>query len=182
MLRKIAYWGATGLVGIVTLFAGFSYLTAAPEAVENFRHVGSPAVACPAGHREAGRSHRAVPATVAGLEGMGLRRLYLHVDRGSRGALSGWRRGLVLAARRVARVAGGFVRHALGESRRFCEGDAGVAAGPQYRGLTHAASGPTRSLRSTASRTARRAPLDGKARTVRRGARASLLLPASNDD
>jgi hypothetical protein len=27
---------------MVTLFAGFSYLTAAPEAVENFRHVGYP--------------------------------------------------------------------------------------------------------------------------------------------
>ena len=42
MLRKIAYWGTTGLVGIATLAAGFSYLTAAPEAVENFRHVGYP--------------------------------------------------------------------------------------------------------------------------------------------
>jgi uncharacterized membrane protein YphA (DoxX/SURF4 family) len=42
MLRRIAYWGATALVGIVTLFAAFSYLTAAPEAVENFRHVGYP--------------------------------------------------------------------------------------------------------------------------------------------
>jgi uncharacterized membrane protein YphA (DoxX/SURF4 family) len=42
MLRKIAYWGATALVGIVTLFAAFSYLTASPQAVENFRHVGYP--------------------------------------------------------------------------------------------------------------------------------------------
>jgi len=42
MLRRIAYWGATALVGIVTLFAAFSYLTAAPQAVENFRHVGYP--------------------------------------------------------------------------------------------------------------------------------------------
>ena len=42
MPRKIAYWGATGLVGIVTLLAGFSYLTTSPEAVENFRHVGYP--------------------------------------------------------------------------------------------------------------------------------------------
>src|SRR4029453_13912499 len=42
MPRKIAYWGATGLVGIVTLLAAFTYLTAAPEAVENFRHVGYP--------------------------------------------------------------------------------------------------------------------------------------------
>ena len=42
MSRKIAYWAATGLVGIATLAAAFSYLTAAPEAVENFRHVGYP--------------------------------------------------------------------------------------------------------------------------------------------
>ena len=42
MPRKIAYWGATGLVGIVTLFAGFNYLIAAPAAIENFRHVGYP--------------------------------------------------------------------------------------------------------------------------------------------
>jgi uncharacterized membrane protein YphA (DoxX/SURF4 family) len=42
MQRQIAYWGATGLVAMVTLFAGFSYLTAAPQAVENFRHVGYP--------------------------------------------------------------------------------------------------------------------------------------------
>jgi hypothetical protein len=42
MPRKIAYWAATGLVGIVTLSAAFSYLTTAPEAVENFRHVGYP--------------------------------------------------------------------------------------------------------------------------------------------
>ena len=42
MPRKIAYWGATGLVAMVTLFAGFNYLIAAPEAIENFRHVGYP--------------------------------------------------------------------------------------------------------------------------------------------
>ena len=42
MSRKIAYWGATGLVAIATLSAAFSYLTTAPEAVENFRHVGYP--------------------------------------------------------------------------------------------------------------------------------------------
>jgi uncharacterized membrane protein YphA (DoxX/SURF4 family) len=42
MKRKIVYWGATGLVAIVTLLAGFSYVTNAPEAVENFRHVGYP--------------------------------------------------------------------------------------------------------------------------------------------
>ena len=42
MLRKIAYWGATGLVATMALFGAFNYLTAAAEAVENFRHVGYP--------------------------------------------------------------------------------------------------------------------------------------------
>ena len=42
MSRKIAYWGTTGLVGMATLVAAFSYLTTSPEAVENFRHVGYP--------------------------------------------------------------------------------------------------------------------------------------------
>src|SRR4029434_9389107 len=45
----------------------------------------SPAVACPPRHREAGRSHRAAPATAADVEGMGLRRLYLTVDVAGRG-------------------------------------------------------------------------------------------------
>ena len=40
--RKILYWGATGLVATATLLAAFSYLTTAPQAVENFRHVGYP--------------------------------------------------------------------------------------------------------------------------------------------
>ena len=40
--RKILYWGATGLVATELLLAGFSYLTSAPQAVENFRHVGYP--------------------------------------------------------------------------------------------------------------------------------------------
>lgn len=42
MKQKILYWGATGLVAIVALLGGFSYVTNAPEAVENFRHVGYP--------------------------------------------------------------------------------------------------------------------------------------------
>ena len=42
MSRKIAYWGATGLVAIVALLAAFSYLTTTPTAVDNFRHVGYP--------------------------------------------------------------------------------------------------------------------------------------------
>jgi hypothetical protein len=36
------YWGTTSLVVIVPLLAAFAYLTAAPQAVENFRHVGYP--------------------------------------------------------------------------------------------------------------------------------------------
>jgi len=42
MKRNIAYWATTALVGAATLSAAFSYLTAAPEAIENFRHVGYP--------------------------------------------------------------------------------------------------------------------------------------------
>ena len=42
MSRKVAYWATTGLVAIATLSAAFSYLTSAPQAVENFRHVGYP--------------------------------------------------------------------------------------------------------------------------------------------
>jgi len=42
MKRNIAYWATTALVGAATLSAAFSYLTAAPEALENFRHVGYP--------------------------------------------------------------------------------------------------------------------------------------------
>ena len=42
MPRKIAYWGATGLVTTVALFGAFTYLTTSPHAVENFRHVGYP--------------------------------------------------------------------------------------------------------------------------------------------
>ena len=42
MKRSVAYWATTALVGAATLSAAFSYLTAAPEALENFRHVGYP--------------------------------------------------------------------------------------------------------------------------------------------
>ena len=40
--RTFLYWGATGLVATELLLAGFSYLTSASQAVENFRHVGYP--------------------------------------------------------------------------------------------------------------------------------------------
>jgi hypothetical protein len=42
MRQKITYWGATSLVAIMALLAAFAYLTTAPQAVENFRHVGYP--------------------------------------------------------------------------------------------------------------------------------------------
>jgi hypothetical protein len=42
MRRTLMYWGTTSLVVIVPLLAAFAYLTAAPQAVENFRHVGYP--------------------------------------------------------------------------------------------------------------------------------------------
>jgi hypothetical protein len=42
MKRKIVYWGATGLVTIVALYGGITYLASTPEAVENFRHLGYP--------------------------------------------------------------------------------------------------------------------------------------------
>ena len=42
MRRTVTYWAATGLVAIVPLLAAFAYLTAAPQAVENFHHVGYP--------------------------------------------------------------------------------------------------------------------------------------------
>jgi uncharacterized membrane protein YphA (DoxX/SURF4 family) len=42
MKRNIVYWGATGLVASVALLGGFTYVTNAPEAIENFRHVGYP--------------------------------------------------------------------------------------------------------------------------------------------
>ena len=78
MSTKTVYWGATGLVAI----------EAAVRRVElpDRRSAGggelpargiSPAVACLARHREAGRSHRVAAATAADVEGMGLRRLYL---------------------------------------------------------------------------------------------------------
>ena len=42
MKRTMVYWSATGLVAVVALLGGFSYVTNSPEAIENFRHVGYP--------------------------------------------------------------------------------------------------------------------------------------------
>ena len=129
MPRKIAYWGATGLVGMVTLFAGFNYLTAAPEAIENFRHVGYPQqlrVLLGIG-KLAGAIVLFLPRlptlkewAYAGFTFMWIAAVVAHYLAAD---------GKALYARRVDRVAGGFVCHAPGESPRFREAGAGVARG-----------------------------------------------------
>jgi len=42
MSRKIAYWGTTGLLAAMSLFAAFAYLSGGREAVEGFAAVGYP--------------------------------------------------------------------------------------------------------------------------------------------
>jgi len=42
MTRKITYWVSTGLVGVMSLFAAFTYLSGSPQAVQGFAHVGYP--------------------------------------------------------------------------------------------------------------------------------------------
>ena len=42
MGRKIAYWATTGLLSAMSLFAAYSYLSGAPQAVEGFARVGYP--------------------------------------------------------------------------------------------------------------------------------------------
>ena len=42
MTRKIIYWVSTGLVGVMSLFAAFAYLSGSPQAVQGFAHVGYP--------------------------------------------------------------------------------------------------------------------------------------------
>jgi uncharacterized membrane protein YphA (DoxX/SURF4 family) len=42
MARKVTYWVSTGLLAVLSGFAAFTYLTAAPEAVTGFAHVGYP--------------------------------------------------------------------------------------------------------------------------------------------
>ena len=43
MGRKVAYWACTGIVGALSLFAGFSYVSGNAQAVQGFAHVGYPA-------------------------------------------------------------------------------------------------------------------------------------------
>jgi hypothetical protein len=96
-------------VAIEALFAAFTYLTSAPEMVENFRHVGYPqqlrvllGIA-----KLAGAIVLVLPRLPTTKEYAGFT---FHVDRGIRGPLSGGRRGQDLDSPRVAGVAGGFIR------------------------------------------------------------------------
>ena len=42
MARKVVYWVTTGFLGLLGLFAGFTYLAGSQEAVTGFAHVGYP--------------------------------------------------------------------------------------------------------------------------------------------
>jgi DoxX-like family len=42
MARTVIYWVSTALVAALALFAGFSYLSGNPQAVQGFAHVGYP--------------------------------------------------------------------------------------------------------------------------------------------
>ena len=42
MVGKAAYWVSTCLVALMSLFAGYAYLSGGPQAVEGFAHVGYP--------------------------------------------------------------------------------------------------------------------------------------------
>ena len=42
MGRKVIYWVSTGLLAALSVFAGFSYLSGNPQAVQGFAHVGYP--------------------------------------------------------------------------------------------------------------------------------------------
>jgi hypothetical protein len=42
MTRKVTYWVTTAIVAGLSAFGAFTYLTAAPEAVTGFAHVGYP--------------------------------------------------------------------------------------------------------------------------------------------
>src|SRR5262245_16824410 len=42
MARKITYWISTALVALMSLFAGYAYLSGNPQAVGGFAHVGYP--------------------------------------------------------------------------------------------------------------------------------------------
>lgn len=43
MVSKVAYWVTTGLVAALSIFAGFTYVSGNPQAVQGFAPVGYPA-------------------------------------------------------------------------------------------------------------------------------------------
>jgi hypothetical protein len=79
---------------------------------------------CLARHREAGRRRCAAFAMTADVEGRGLRRLYVDVDRGNLRALSGGRRVVLLPVALLGLLAVSYVTR--GESPRSREVDAGA--------------------------------------------------------
>jgi len=42
MVRKIVYWASTGILGLLSLIAAYTYLSGNPQAVQGFAHVGYP--------------------------------------------------------------------------------------------------------------------------------------------
>ena len=42
MARKIIYWASTGLIAVGSLMAALAYLSASPQAVDGFKHIGYP--------------------------------------------------------------------------------------------------------------------------------------------
>ena len=42
MIRKITYWGSTGIIAVISTLAGFTYLVGSPEIVQRFQPVGYP--------------------------------------------------------------------------------------------------------------------------------------------
>jgi len=42
MVRTVAYWVTTGLLAALSAFAGFTYVSGSPQAVQGFAHVGYP--------------------------------------------------------------------------------------------------------------------------------------------
>ena len=114
--------------------AAFSYLTTAPQAVENFRHVGYPQqlrVLLGIG-KLAGAIVLLLPRlptlkewVYAGFTFMWIAAVVAHYLAGD-GALT-------LLPSRVDRVAGGFIRDAPGESPRFAAVNAGIRAAASTR-------------------------------------------------
>lgn len=42
MVRKIVYWVCTVIVALLSIFAGYAYVSGSPQAVQGFAHIGYP--------------------------------------------------------------------------------------------------------------------------------------------